>query len=138
MVLAGPVMWPMENSPQLLRFYREWIRKVPEELTTIVTFRRVLPLPSIPEELHGRHVVIVGCCYAGLVEEGERVLRPLREFGSPLADGCALMPFVAHQASLDPGFPHDWWYGHPALPASRRSSREGALALPAFRAPQRR
>jgi hypothetical protein len=110
MVLAGPVIWPMEDSPQVLRFYRDWIQEVPEELTTIVTFRRVLPLASIPEELHGRHVVIVGCCYAGPVEEGERVLKPLREFGSPLVDGCAPMPFVAHQASLDPGFPHDWWY----------------------------
>ena len=109
-VLAGPVMWAMEDAPQVLRFYREWIADVPEELTTIVTFRRVLPLPTIPEELHGRHVVIVGCCYAGAVEEGEKVLKPLREFGSPLADACAPMPFTAHQASLDPSFPHDWWY----------------------------
>jgi FAD/FMN-containing dehydrogenase len=110
MVFAGPVMWPMEDSAEVLRFYREWIQVVPEELTTIVTFRRVLPLPSIPEELHGRHVVVVGCCYAGTVEDGERVLKPLRDFGSPLADGCAPMPFVAHQAMLDPGFPHGWWY----------------------------
>jgi hypothetical protein len=110
MVLAGPLIWPMEDSPQVLRFYKEWIREVPEELTTIVTFRRVLPLPSIPEELHGRHVMIVGCCYAGTVEEGQRVLKPLRDFGAPLADGCAPMPFVAHQAMLNPGFPHGWWY----------------------------
>jgi hypothetical protein len=110
MVLAGPVMWPLEDSPQVLRFYREWIQEVPEELTTIVTFRRMLPLPSIPEELHGKHVLVVGCCYAGPVEEGERVLKPLRDFGAPLADGCAPMPFVAHQAMLDPGFPHGWWY----------------------------
>jgi hypothetical protein len=109
-VLAGPVIWPVEDSPEVLRFYREWIQEVPEELTTIVTHRRVLPLPTIPEELHGRHVVIVGCCYAGPVEEGERVLKPLRDFGSPLVDGCAPMPFVTHQASLDPSFPHGWSY----------------------------
>jgi hypothetical protein len=110
MVLAGPVIWPMEDSPQVLRFYREWIEQVPEELTTIVTHRRVLPLPSVPEELHGRHVLVVGSCYAGPVEDGESVLKPLREFGSPLVDGCAPMPFVTHQASLDPSFPHGWWY----------------------------
>jgi FAD/FMN-containing dehydrogenase len=109
-VLAGAVIWPVEDSPEVLRFYREWIREVPEELTTIVTHRRVLPLPTIPEELHGRHVVVVGCCYAGPVEEGEGVLKPLREFGSPLVDGCAPMPFVTHQASLDPSFPHGWSY----------------------------
>jgi hypothetical protein len=110
MVLAGPVIWPIEDAPEVLRFYRDWIEQVPEELTTIVTCRRMLPLPTVPEKLHGRHVVIVGCCYAGPVEEGERVLSPLREFGSPLVDACAPMPFLAHQAILDPGFPHGWWY----------------------------
>jgi FAD binding domain/Berberine and berberine like len=109
-VLAGPIMWAVEDSPEVLRFYREWIQGAPDELTTIVTHRRVLPLPTIPEELHGRHVVIVGSCFAGPVEDGERVLKPLREFGSPLLDGCAPMPFTKHQAILDPSFPHGWWY----------------------------
>jgi hypothetical protein len=109
-VLAGPIVWAMEDSPQVLGFYREWIREVPDELTTIVTHRRVLPVPTVPEELHGKHVVVVDTCYAGPVEEGEAVLKPLREFGSPLLDGCTPMPFTTHQAILDPSFPHDWWY----------------------------
>ena len=110
MVLAGPVMWAMEDSPRILRFYREWVKEVPDELTTIVTHRRVPPSPAMPEELHGRHVVIVGTCYAGPVDEGARVVKPLREFGSPLLDGCAPMPFTKHQGMLDPSFPHGWWY----------------------------
>src|SRR5215218_3240097 len=109
-VLAGPIVWAMEDSPKVLRFYRQWIKQVPEELTTIVTHRRVLPVPAIPEELHGKHVVVVGTCYVGPVEEGERVLKPLREFGAPLLDGCVPMPFAKHQALLDPSFPHGWWY----------------------------
>jgi FAD/FMN-containing dehydrogenase len=109
-VLAGPIVWAMEDSPNVLRFYREWIKEVPDELTTIVTHRRVLPVPTIPEELHGRHVVAVGTCYAGPVEQGESVLKPLREFGSPVLDGCAPMPFTQHQAQLNPSFPHRWWY----------------------------
>jgi hypothetical protein len=109
-VLAGPVMWAMEDSPRVLRFYREWIKEVPDELTTIVTHRRVPPVPAMPENLHGRHVVVVGTCYAGPVDEGERVVQPLRKFGSPLLDGCAPMPFTKHQGMLDPSFPHGWWY----------------------------
>jgi FAD binding domain/Berberine and berberine like len=109
-VLAGPVLWAMEDSPDALRFYRDWITEVPDELTTIVTCRRVLPSPLVPSELHGKHVVIVGCCYAGPVEAGETVLKPLRNFGSPLLDMCEPKPYVAHQASLDPAFPHGWWY----------------------------
>jgi FAD binding domain-containing protein len=87
-VLAGPVMWAIEDSPEVVRFYREWIKEVPDELTTIVTHRRVPAVPAMPEELHGRHVVVVGTCYAGPVEEGERVLKPLRQFGSPLLTGA--------------------------------------------------
>jgi FAD/FMN-containing dehydrogenase len=109
-VLAGPIVWAMEDSPKVLRFYREWIKEVPDELTTIVTHRRVLPVPTMPEELHGKHVVVIGTCYAGPVEEGESVLKPLREFGSPHLDGCAPMPFTKHQAILNPSFPHGWWY----------------------------
>ncbi len=109
-VLAGPVMWAMEDSPRVLRFYREWVKEAPDELTTIVTHRRVPPVPAMPEELHGRHVVVVGTCYAGPVDEGERVVQPLREFGSPLLDGCAPMLFTRHQGMLDPSFPHGWWY----------------------------
>jgi FAD binding domain/Berberine and berberine like len=110
MVLAGPVTWAMEDSPKLLRFYREWIKGVPDELTTIVTHRRVPPVPAMPQELHGRHVVVIGTCYAGPVEEGEEILKPLRQFGSPLLDRCAPMPFTVHQGLLDPSFPHHWWY----------------------------
>ena len=95
----------MEQSADVLRFYRDWITDVPDELTTIVVHRKAPPLPSIPAELHGRPVVTVICCYAGPVEDGERVVAPLRAFGSPLLDLCARKPFVDHQAMFDPSFP---------------------------------
>ena len=109
-VFAGPILWAMEESPDVLRFYRDWITEVPDELTTIATFRRVLPSPFVPPKLHGRHALIIGCCYAGPIEQGEEVLRPLRTLGSPLLDMCQAKPYLAHQSSLDPGFPHGWWY----------------------------
>jgi hypothetical protein len=109
-VLAGPVFWPMEESPNVLRFYREWISGAPDELMTIVIHRKAPPLPFVPAELHGKLVVIVICCYAGAVEEGEKIVRPLKEFGSPLLDRCEPKPFLAHQAMFDPSFPHGWWY----------------------------
>jgi FAD/FMN-containing dehydrogenase len=109
-VLAGPIFWPMEESPNVLRFYREWIKDVPDDLTTIVVHRYTPPLPVIPTELHGKPVVTVICCYAGPVEEGEEVVRPMREFGSPLLDLCVPKPFLTHQSMFDPSFPPGWWY----------------------------
>jgi len=88
-VLAGPIFWLMEESPNVLRFYREWIAEAPDELMTIVAHRKAPPLPFVPTELHGKLVVGVVCCYAGTVEEGEKVVKPLKEFGSPVLDLCA-------------------------------------------------
>jgi hypothetical protein len=109
-VLAGPVFWPMEQSPNVLRFYREWIAQAPDELMTIVIHRKAPPLPFVPPELHGELIVGVVCCYAGSVEEGEKLLKPLKAFGSPVLDLCQPKPFLAHQAMFDPSFPHGWWY----------------------------
>jgi hypothetical protein len=109
-VLAGPVFWPIEDSPDVLRFYRDWIAAAPNDLMTIVLHRKAPPLDFVPPELHGRLIVGVVCCWAGELEEGERVIRPLREFGSPVLDLCQPKPFVEHQAMLDPSFPHGRWY----------------------------
>jgi FAD/FMN-containing dehydrogenase len=109
-VLAGPIYWPIEQAPELLRFYREWSAETPDELMTIVVQRKAPPLPFVPRELHGKLVVAVVCCYAGEVEEGESVVRALKAYGSPVLDLCQPKPYVAHQAMFDPSFPHGWSY----------------------------
>ena len=109
-VLAGPIYWPIESSPDVLRFYRDWIADTADELTTIVFHRTAPALPAVPAEIRGKLVVIVGCCYAGTIEDGEEVVKPLRQFGSPLLDLCRPMPFLALQAMLDPSFVHGWQY----------------------------
>ena len=109
-VLAGPIFWLMEESSNVLRFYREWIAEAPEELMTIVVHRKAPPRPFVPRELHGKLVVGVVCCYAGPVEEGEKVVKPLKAFGSPVLDLCVPKPFLTHQAMFDLSFQHGWWY----------------------------
>ncbi len=109
-VMAGPVFWPMEDAPEVLRFYRDWIADCPDELMTIVVQRRAPALPVVPPELVGKHVIAVAACYAGPVEDGERVLAPLKRFGNPVLDLCMPKPFLAHQAMFDPSFQRGWWY----------------------------
>jgi hypothetical protein len=109
-LLAGPIFWPIEESPKLLRFYRDWIAEAPDDLMTIVVHRKAPPLPFVPAEMHGKLVVAVICCYAGDIEDGEKVVRPLKEFGSPVLDACVPKPFLEHQAMFDPSYPHGWWY----------------------------
>ena len=109
-VVAGPVFWAMEDAPEVLRFYRDWIADCPDELMTIAVQRRAPALPVVPPELVGRLVVAIVACYAGPVEHGERVVRPLKEFGSPVLDLCQPKPYLAHQRMFDPSFPHGWSY----------------------------
>jgi FAD/FMN-containing dehydrogenase len=109
-VFAGPVFWPMEDAPEVLRFYRDWVADCPDELMTIVVQRRAPDLPVIPRDLVGRHVIAVAACHVGAIDAAERVLRPLKSFGRPLLDLCQPKPYLVHQSMFDPGFPHGWWY----------------------------
>jgi FAD binding domain/Berberine and berberine like len=109
-LVAGPVFWPIEDSPDVLRFYRDWIAEAPDDLMTIVIHRKAPPLPFVPPELHGELVVAVVCCYAGSVEAGEEAVAPLKAFGSPVLDLCERKPFLEHQSMFDPSFPHGQWY----------------------------
>jgi len=104
------VFWSMEDAPEVLRFYRDWIADCPDELMTIVVQRKAPPLPTVPPELVGQLVIAVTACYAGPVEEGERVIRPLKEFGTPVLDLCMPKPYLAHQRMFDPAFRRGCWY----------------------------
>ena len=109
-VVAGAVVWPLVDAPEVLRFYRSWIADVPDELTTVVAARRIPATAAFPAELHGRPAVMVIACWCGPVEDGLTVLEPLKSFGTPLADLCEPKLFLDHQAMFDPSFPHGRWY----------------------------
>jgi FAD/FMN-containing dehydrogenase len=96
-VLAGPIYHALEDAPEALRFYRDFVADAADELTTILN-------------LHGRPVLAIALCYAGAVERGEELLRPLRRFGRPLVDAVRPRPYVQLQRLFDPTVPHGWHY----------------------------
>ena len=107
-VLAGPIFHPLERAQEVLRFYRDFAATAPDELTTIFELTVAQPLPFLPAEVHGKPIVMVGACYAGRPEEGLEVVRPLKEFGSPIADRLEPKPYLALQSMFDPFVPHGW------------------------------
>ncbi len=98
-VVAGPIFWPIEESPRLLRFYRDWIADAPDELMTIVLHRKAPAVPFVPSELHGKLVVVVACCYAGSIDEGEKVVAPAQ--GVRHAGARSLRAEAVRPASVD-------------------------------------
>jgi FAD/FMN-containing dehydrogenase len=109
-VLAGPVFWAADDTTDVLRRYREFAAEAPDELGTVVRLGTVPPLPVIPPHLHWRPAIAISCCYAGAVEDGERAVRALRRFGTPLVDLLAPSPYAAFQGGLDDTVLHGWHY----------------------------
>ena len=109
-VLAGPIFHPLEDAREVLAFYRAFIAAAPDELTTIFNLRVAPPLPFLPEDMHGKPIVMVGACYAGAPEDGIEVVRPLKEFGDPIVDLLEPKPYTALQSMFDPSVPHGWHY----------------------------
>jgi FAD/FMN-containing dehydrogenase len=107
-VLAGPVFHLLEDAPEVLRFYREFIAAAPDELTTIFELSVAPPAPFLPEEVHGKQVVMIGACYAGSPDVGAEVVRPLKQFGRPIVDLLEPKPYTALQSMFDPMVPHGW------------------------------
>jgi FAD/FMN-containing dehydrogenase len=109
-VLAGPILWDASHAGDVLRFYRDFVRNAPDELGTVVRFGTAPPLAVIPERLHWRQVMMVGTCYAGPIEDGEAVLRPLRAVRTPLLDLVGPTPYVGCQSAIDSTVVHGWNY----------------------------
>jgi FAD/FMN-containing dehydrogenase len=96
LLLAGPVFHPFSEAAKVLGFYQEFVQGVPDELTTAAA------LLHTPE---GMPVAAMVGCWNGPFDAGERVLRPMREFGPPMADEIQPMPYAAIQSALDAAFP---------------------------------
>ena len=102
-VLGGLIVHPRDRARDLIRHFRDFLVSTPDELTAYAA------LISTPD---GQPAVAVIPCYCGELPEGERVIRPLREFGAPLMDTVQPMPFPTMQKLLDDAFPdgtYNYW-----------------------------
>jgi FAD/FMN-containing dehydrogenase len=110
MVLAGPILHTADRAREVLRFYRDFIDEAPDSLSVYVNLRNAPEMDWVPSELRGRAVVALLPFYVGDLEEGERLLRPLRSFGPPAADLVLRKPYTDHQSMFDAMVPHGWGY----------------------------
>jgi len=101
-VLGGLLAYPADRAGEVLRFWRDFMSKAPDELGTGLAFITAPPEEFVPEPVRGHPVVGVVVCYCGDPEEGAQVVAPLRELG-PGLDLVQPMPYCAVQQLLDPG-----------------------------------
>lgn len=101
-VMSGLIIHPLADAEELMRGYRRFAAKAPDEVSAWVILRKAPPLPFLPAEWHGREVLVFAACYAGEMNEGEKALAPLRALGKPIVDVIGPHSFTAWQGAFDP------------------------------------
>jgi FAD/FMN-containing dehydrogenase len=110
-IIAGPTLWPLEQAPEVMRWYRDFITEAPEDLNGFFAFLTVPPAPPFPQHLHLEKMCGVVWCYTGPAERAEEVFEPVQEFGPPALHGIQPMPYPALQSAFDALYPPGLqWY----------------------------
>ena len=110
-IVGGPVFYDFADTAEVMRWYRDLLPSLPEEISGWLGLLTMPPVPPFPEELWGRKACAIVWCYTGPPERADEVLAPIRAFGSPLIDGIQAMPFTALQSAFDPLYPAGLqWY----------------------------
>lgn len=95
-VLAGMVMHPLARGKGVLKFYRDYTSKAPDEMSA---WAAIMTSPD------GEPVVAILACYVGALDAAQKVMAPLKKFGQPIADMIQPMPYVNAQSMIDEAFP---------------------------------
>ncbi|MFI5586698.1 FAD-binding oxidoreductase [Amycolatopsis sp. NPDC051758] len=110
-IIGGPVLYDLDDTPDVLRWYRELLPSLPEELSGWFGLITVPPAPPFPEALWGRKACGIVWCYTGAHDKADEILAPVREFGTPLLVGLHDMPYTALQGAFDGLYPAGLqWY----------------------------
>ena len=111
-IIGGPVLYDLADAPAVMRWYRELLPSLPEELSGWLALLSIPPAPPFPEELWGRKACGIVWCYTGAHDRAGEVLEPIKTYGSPLIVGLQPMPFSMLQGAFDelnpPGLQHYW------------------------------
>jgi FAD/FMN-containing dehydrogenase len=100
-VMAGPTFWPIEQTPEVMRFYRDFLPAAPRAVNGFFAAMTVPPVDLFPAELHMRKVCAVMWCVLGSEEEATQLLAPVHDVGTPLLHGVGPMPHPALQSLFD-------------------------------------
>jgi FAD/FMN-containing dehydrogenase len=110
-IVGGPVLYDLADAPDVMRWYRELLPSLPEELSGWIAVMTIPPAPPFPEELWGRKACGIVWCYTGAHDRADEVLEPVKTYGSPLVVGVQPMPFNVLQSAFDALYPAGLqWY----------------------------
>jgi hypothetical protein len=110
-IIGGPTLWTLEQAPEVMRWYRDFIANAPEDLNGFFAFLTVPPGPPFPEHLHMKKMCGIVWCYSGPAEKADEVFAPVQDVGTPALHGVHDMPYPALQSAFDGLYPPGLqWY----------------------------
>ncbi|MDQ4108770.1 MAG: FAD-binding oxidoreductase, partial [Actinomycetota bacterium] len=104
-IYGGPMFFEVSDAPDILHWYREFIVNAPEEFGGFPAWQIAPPLPFIPQERHGDTFLAFVACWAGPVEQGEAMLKPLHDVAPVVAEHVGAMPYPALNSAFDALYP---------------------------------
>ncbi|MBZ9809450.1 FAD-binding oxidoreductase [Mesorhizobium sp. BR1-1-9] len=112
MVFGGPVFWDARHAPAVMRTYRDYLPKAPEDLGAFVGLKSVPSTDPFPREHWGKRACAIISCYNGTEEDGRKAMAPLLDtLPPPMFNWMGVMPFPAMQSLFDPLLPKGLqWY----------------------------
>lgn len=110
-VYAGPMLWELEDTEEMMTWHHEFINKAPNELSGYFALLTVPPVAPFPEHLHLKKMCGVIWCYVGEMEKAEEVFKPIRAKKTPSLDFAGPMPLPVLQTLFDALYPPGLlWY----------------------------
>jgi hypothetical protein len=111
-IYGGAMFFELKDARSLLEWYRDFIADAPEQFGGFPAFQIAPPLPFIPEKRHGDTFVVFVSCWAGPIEQGEGIVKPIRDVAPVAAEMIGPMPYPmlnsAFDALVPPGLQHYW------------------------------
>ena len=100
-VMAGAIAWRAEYAGKVLEMLRTLMEQAPPELVCVAGLRIAPPAPWLSKDIHGKPIVALFVCHTGQLTEGEKLVAPIKAFGTPVGDIVQRRPYVSQQSLLD-------------------------------------
>jgi FAD/FMN-containing dehydrogenase len=114
-VYSGLIVKKFEDAQKYMQFHRDYVRQMPDEMTIWMVVRHAPPLPFLPEDVHGKMVVVVPFVWLGPPSKGEELIQPVREITASYGEAIGMNPWVGWQAGFDGLVSHgarNYWKSH--------------------------
>ena len=110
-VYGGPMMWPIEQAEEIMKFWHDFILQAPEEINSWFVFLIVPPAPPFPEQFHLQKMCAIVWCYSGALDKADEAFQPIRTSIPPTMDFAGPIPLPALQSLFDAFTPPGMqWY----------------------------